>query len=146
MVILIGTASADPLQQPYSDDVLSDMIDLTKGPYIAPDGTVFALADESGKISFDLSDLSGSVSQGQTKTHLIYRSSAHIVNLNWGNTSNSLSFIIYTPSGTKVGTFYDNSDGYVDGMIRISVNQGGGYWKYDVCGQNVSGTQTYTLS
>ena len=146
MIILIGTASADPLQQPYSDDVLSDMIDLTKGPFIAPDGTVFALADESGRIDPDLSDLSGSVSQGQTNIHTIYRSSGHIVDLNWGNTSNSLSLTLCSPFGQNLGTLYDSSDGRTDGRIRISVSNGTGFWTYYVYGQNVSGSQTYSLS
>ena len=41
---------------------------------------------------------------------------------------------------------YDSSDGRTDGRIRISVSNGTGFWTYYVYGQNVSGSQTYSLS
>jgi len=53
-----------------------------------------------------------SITQGQTKT---YTSNVGTgvnyleVDLNWGDTSDSLSLTIYTPGGSRLGTFYDST-------------------------------------
>jgi len=95
-----------------------------------------------------------SIIQGQTKT---YTSNVGTgvnyleVDLNWGDTADSLSLTIYTPGGSSLGTFYDNDDGVIDGRIHIDIvpNQGyveSGQWKYEVYGASVIGTEDYNFN
>ena len=94
-----------------------------------------------------------SISQGQTITH--YMSVGSGVNylevdLNWGDTSDSLTLSVYTPSGSKLGTYHDSYDGSTNGRIRLNINPSQGYvqqgtWKFKVYGESVSGTQSYTF-
>jgi len=49
------------------------------------------------------------------------------VNLKWGDTSDSLTLSVYTPSGSKLGTYHDSSDGSTNGRIRININPSQGY-------------------
>jgi len=95
-----------------------------------------------------------SITQGQTKTY--YTDVGTGVNwlevdLNWGNKANSLSLTIYTPNGSSIGTYYDSSDGVIDGRIHIDIVPGQGYveagqWKYKVYGVSVVGTEDYTFN
>jgi hypothetical protein len=95
-----------------------------------------------------------SISQGQTITHNVNVGSGVNyleVDLNWGDTSDSLTLSVYTPSGSKLGTYSDNSDGSVNGRIRINIDPSQGYvqqgtWKFKVYGESVSGTQSYTFN
>ena len=94
------------------------------------------------------------ISQGQTINH--YASIGSGVNwleadLNWEDTSDSLSLTIYTPSGSNLGTFYDNYDESINGRIHINIYPSQGYikqgsWRFKVYGESVSGTQRYTLT
>ena len=73
------------------------------------------------------------------------------VYLNWYSTSDSLSLTVYTPSGTNIGTFYDNSDGWTDGKIHIDITPGGGYvesgtWYFDVYGERVASSRSYQFT
>ena len=94
-----------------------------------------------------------SISQGQTITHNVNVGSGVNyleVDLNWGDTSDSLNLSVYTPSGSKLGTYLDNSDGSVNGRIHINIDPSQGYvqqgtWKFNVYGESVSGTQSYTF-
>ncbi|WP_245860390.1 pre-peptidase C-terminal domain-containing protein [Methanosarcina spelaei] len=94
-----------------------------------------------------------SISQGHTITHNVNVGSGVNyleVDLNWGDTSDSLTLSVYTPSGSKLGTYSDNSDGSVNGRIRINIDPSQGYvqqgtWKFKVYGESVSGTQSYTF-
>ena len=98
--------------------------------------------------------LSQSISQGQTITNKVNVGSGVNyleVDLNWGDTSDSLTLSVYTPSGSKLGTYRDNSDGSVNGRIRLNINPSQGYvqqgtWKFKVYGESVSGTQSYTFN
>jgi len=98
--------------------------------------------------------LTQSVSQGQTITNNVNVGSGVNyleVDLNWGDTSDSLTLSIYTPSGSKLGTYRDNSDGSVNGRIRINIDPSQGYvqqgtWKFKVYGESISGTQSYTFN
>lgn len=101
---------------------------------------------------FPLLRASATITQGQTNWH--YKSvSSYIttmnVNLNWGNTDNSLRLTIYTPDGYTLGPYYDSADGSVDGRIGLTItNPNGiarGTWSYCVYGYSVSGTQSYTI-
>ena len=73
------------------------------------------------------------------------------VDLNWGDTSDSLTLSIYTPSGSNLGTYRDNYDESVNGMIRLNIDPSQGYvqqgtWSFKVYGESVSGTQSYTFN
>jgi hypothetical protein len=74
------------------------------------------------------------------------------VDLKWGVASNSLSLTIYNPSGSNLGTYYDSSDGKIDGRIHIAIYPSSRYldqgrWTFTTKGVTVSGTkgQSYTL-
>ncbi|MHC1754963.1 MAG: hypothetical protein AB9861_05940 [Methanosarcina sp.] len=92
--------------------------------------------------------------QGQTITHNINVGSgvnSLEVDLNWGDTSDSLTLSVYIPSGSKLGTYSDNSDGSVNGRIHFSIDPSQGYveqgtWKFKVYGESVSGTESYTFN
>lgn len=95
------------------------------------------------------------ISQGQTKTHYVSVGSGVNyleVDLNWGDTGNSLTLKIYTPSGTQIGgTYRDSSDGSVNGRIHLNIDPSQGYvqqgtWKFKVYGESVSGTESYTFN
>lgn len=98
--------------------------------------------------------LSQSISQGQTITNNVNVGSGVNyleVDLNWGDTSDSLTLSVYTPSGSKLGTYRDNSDGSVNGRIRLNIDPSQGYvqqgtWKFKVYGESVSGTEDYTFN
>lgn len=94
------------------------------------------------------------ITQGQTITHNVNVGSGIDyleVDLNWGDTSDSLALSIYTPSGSKIGTYHDDSDGSVNGRIHINIDPSQGYveqgiWKFKVYGESVSGTEEYTFN
>jgi len=94
------------------------------------------------------------ISQGQTITHNVNVGSGVDyleVDLNWGDTSDSLTLSIYTPSGSKIGTYRDNYDGSVNGRIRLNIDPSQGYveqgtWQFKVYGESVSGTEDYTFN
>ncbi|MDN5340699.1 MAG: hypothetical protein PWQ30_1808 [Euryarchaeota archaeon] len=98
--------------------------------------------------------LSDTVGQGETNRHQFYVGSevAYLeIYLNWGSTSDSLALTIYTPSGSKIGTFRDSSDGMMDGKIHIDIDPDGNYvdrgtWTLDVYGEKVSSERSYTLN
>ena len=74
------------------------------------------------------------------------------VDLNWGDTGDSLTLKIYNPSGTQVGgTYRDSSDGSVNGRIHLNITPSSGYvqqgsWKFKVYGESVSGSESYTFN
>jgi hypothetical protein len=95
-----------------------------------------------------------SIIQGQTKT---YTSNVGTgvnyleVDLNWGDTADSISLTIYTPGGSSLGTFYDNDDGVIDGRIHLDIIPDQGYvesgqWKFEVYGVSVIGTEDYNFN
>jgi hypothetical protein len=96
--------------------------------------------------------ISSSITQGQTNWHYknlnSYCTSLN-VDLNWGNTANSLQLTIYSPDGYIFGPYYDLDDGVTDGRINLYVNNPNGVaqgtWNYKVYGYSVSGTQSYTI-
>jgi len=73
------------------------------------------------------------------------------VDLNWRDTSDSLTLSAYTPSGSKLGTYRDNSDGSVNGRTHINIDHSHGYvqqgtWKFKIYGESISGTEDYTFN
>lgn len=110
--------------------------------------------DSSDTEDFVSIDSTQSITQGQTITHNVNVGSgvnSIEVDLYWGDTSNSLTLSVYTPSGSKVGTYRDNSDGSVNGRIHLNIDPSQGYvqqgtWKFKVYGESVSGSQSYTFT
>lgn len=95
------------------------------------------------------------ISQGQTINHYVSVGSGVNyleVDLNWGDTSDSLTLKIYNPSGTQIGgTYRDSSDGSVNGRIHINITPSGGKvqqgtWRFQVYGESVSGSESYTFN
>jgi hypothetical protein len=71
------------------------------------------------------------------------------VDLNWGNSGNSLRLTIYSPDGYVFGPYFDNADGVINGRINLNIrNPNGiarGTWYYEVYGYSVVGTQSYSI-
>jgi len=94
----------------------------------------------------------GTIVQGMTNWHIKTVSSTITslnVDLYWGNPSNSLRLKVYSPEGYVFGPYYDSFDGVMDGQINFYINNPGGItrgnWNYEVYGDHVTGTQTYSL-
>ncbi|WP_462271960.1 fimbrial protein [Methanohalophilus sp.] len=96
--------------------------------------------------------VSDTITQGETNWHgeiiSSYTTSRHI-DLNWGDTSDSLRLKVYSPSNQVIGIFYDNSDGVIDGRINIVITNSNGFelgtWNSQVYGYRVTGTEDYYI-
>jgi hypothetical protein len=64
------------------------------------------------------------------------------VDLNWGDSTDSLRLKIYMPGGSLLGTYYDNADGTIDGRIHLHIQNPNriekGIWIYEVYGYRVT--------
>ena len=71
------------------------------------------------------------------------------VDLDWGDTTDSLRLKIYTPDGYVLGPYFDDDDGATDGEIDLDIyNPSGiakGTWSYEVYGYSVVGTEDYYI-
>jgi hypothetical protein len=92
------------------------------------------------------------ISQGETNWHSkIVSTNINTLNvdLNWGDTTDSLRLKIYTPDGYVLGPYFDNADGPIDGRINLDIyNPYGiakGTWRYEVYGYSVVGTEDYYI-
>ena len=92
------------------------------------------------------------IRQGETNLHGKYVGTGLtllVVDLNWGDSTDSLRLKIYTPSGSVLGPYYDSADGAVNGRIRLNIQNSNGIesgtWKYEVYGYRVTGTEGYTI-
>lgn len=92
------------------------------------------------------------ITQGETNWHSKIVSSytqSLNVDLNWGDTSDSLKLYIYDPSNNCLGSFYDSADGSIDGRINLYINNDNGIeqgtWRYRVYGYSVTGTEDYSI-
>lgn len=92
------------------------------------------------------------ITQGETNWHYVTISSYYTslnVDLNWGDTSDSLKLYIYDPSNHCLGSFYDSSDGRIDGRINLYITNNNGIeqgtWTYRVYGYSVTGTEDYSI-
>lgn len=77
--------------------------------------------------------------------------SGFYVDLNWGNTANSLQLTIYAPDGSIIGPCYDATDSRVDGRIYLylakqSGNVPAGTYYSQIYGYQVTGSQSYTYN
>lgn len=99
-----------------------------------------------------IKSISSTITQGATNWHTKTVSSTITslnVDLNWGNSANSLRLTIYSPDGYTFGPYTDSSDGTVNGRINLYISNTAGIatgtWTYQVYGQSVSGTQAYSI-
>jgi len=90
--------------------------------------------------------------QGETNWHSkIVSTNINTLNvdLDWGDTTDSLRLKIYTPDGYVLGTYFDDDDGATDGEIDLDIyNPDGiakGTWRYEVYGYSVVGTEDYYI-
>lgn len=109
---------------------------------------------EIGLVDKDIGILTvyDTIFQGETNVHEKKVSSGLnllVVDLNWGDSTDSLRLRIYTPSGSLLGSYYDNADGAVSGRIRLYIKNSNGIeagtWKYQVYGYRVAGKEGYTI-
>jgi len=120
---------------------------------VVKDGAyVIETGHNAGMSSMGIQSVFSSITQGRTNWHTKSVSSfitSLNVDLNWGNPSNSLRLKIYSPDGYTFGPYYDNFDGSYNGRINFYINNANGIakgtWYYEVYGDRVSGTQTYSL-
>lgn len=94
----------------------------------------------------------GSVVQGETDYY--YRDIPSVpavgTDLYWGVPSNSLTLKVITSEGTVLGPYHDADDGATDGRILLNFRKGSGNfaagtWGFEVYGEKVAGSQTYSL-
>jgi len=111
-------------------------------------GTEIGIADKD----IGILTVYDTISQGETNLHEKKVSSGLtllVVDLNWGDSTDSLRLRIYTPSGSLLGSYYDNADGAVNGRIRLYIKNSNGIeagtWKYQVYGYKVAGKEGYTI-
>jgi hypothetical protein len=91
------------------------------------------------------------ISQGQTMYYSKYVSSGTtslVPDLNWGDTSDSLTLTISAPDAT-LGPYNDASDGIINGRIYLSIAKpsglAAGTWNFRVYGERVNGAQSYSF-
>lgn len=94
----------------------------------------------------------GGITQGETMWQTKSVSpgtSSMFVDLNWGNTANSLTLTVMAPDGT-LGPYYDSSDGTINGRIYLVISQSTGLtpgsWSFRIYGDKVSGSQKYSFA
>jgi len=107
---------------------------------------------KSGNVTLGILTIYDTITQGETNWHYKVVSeyiTTLNVDLNWGNSANSLQLTIYSPDSYVFGPYYDGDDGVTDGRINLDIyNPNGiaqGTWCYKVYGYQVSGVQGYTI-
>jgi len=92
------------------------------------------------------------ITQGETNLHSkIVNTDITVLNvdLNWGDSTDSLRLKIHTADGYVLGPYFDNADGATDGRINLDItNPNGiakGTWYYEVYGYSVTGTENYYI-
>ena len=69
--------------------------------------------------------IAGSITQGQSNwySYVVPSGKTSITtDLNWGDTSDSLSLTIFAPDGT-LGPYYDSADGVTNGRINLAISR-----------------------
>ena len=102
--------------------------------------------DVQAKTTYD------TITQGETNWHseyVGYYTTTFDVDLNWGDSSDSLKLTIYTPDGYTLGPYYDSADGTTDGRIHLRIRNSNGIaigtWNHRVYGYSVAGTEDYYI-
>lgn len=141
LLVLIGAALFAP--------AVSAQIGKEKDRYIVSPAYDVGKANQFARVS---ALASNTISQGQLHTYSRSVSSGTtsiVYDLNWGDTSDSLSLGIVAPDAT-LGPYYDNIDGQTDGRIFISVSRSSGLapgtWSSGVYGYQVTGSEDYTFT
>lgn len=148
LVVPAASAEEEYRVNSYTDDTLTSA---------GTDYVVSPSTDDSADTGdSNISPLSTQyISQGQTINHYVSVGSGVDyleVDLNWGDTSDSLTLTIYNPSGSQVGgTYRDSSDGSVNGRIHLNItpssgNVQQGSWRFKVYGESISGSEGYTFN
>ncbi|MBP3443138.1 MAG: hypothetical protein J6J70_00265 [Methanocorpusculaceae archaeon] len=116
--------------------------------------TVSPMAKSSGDYSVMALPQIGVVGSGQTSSYQYsVDSSSTMLNieLSWvlWPLNNELSITIIQPDGTNLGTYHDNYDGNINGVIPLTISSPNslmeGVWKINVNGKQVQGLQPFTL-
>jgi hypothetical protein len=91
------------------------------------------------------------ITQGESdwySTYVAPGTTELLIDLNWGDSSNSLRLVIYAPDAA-LGPYYDTYDGTANGRICVrikdSVSLYPGTWRFEVYGYDVTGTEDYTF-
>ena len=94
----------------------------------------------------------GTVSQGGTETYYFNvpaNTKRLEIALVWGNSLNSMSLTIMKPGNTYFGPYYDAYENQLNGVIPLIITANpitSGLWRFDVKGENISGTQSFSLT
>lgn len=112
--------------------------------------TVVPAEDTGGGVG--IRTVQASIKQGETNWHtrdVTTFITTLNVDLNWGNSGNSLRLKIYSPDGYTFGPYFDNADGVIDGRINLDIRNSNGIakgtWYYEVYGYSVTGTEDYSI-
>ncbi|MDK2831184.1 MAG: hypothetical protein PWQ75_936 [Methanolobus sp.] len=105
---------------------------------------------DSSDLIVGIKSISSTITQGEVNWHSTYISSSNsnmIVDLNWGDTTDSLKLYVYDPSGNSYGPYYDSADGSINGRINLLLDKNPevGTWRCKVYGYYVVGTEDYSI-
>ncbi|MBP2132148.1 opacity protein-like surface antigen [Methanomicrobium sp. W14] len=107
-------------------------------------------AGSLGDIHIDT--VQSTIEQGETQWPSSYVSGHYTsiyISLVWQDSSNSLRLKVYAPDGHTFGYYYDDSDGSHNGKIQLTISDPDGIpegtWYYEVYGDSVSGTESYSI-
>jgi len=120
--------------------------------YALKDGYTVTWDNIDKESDFGVKSVWQTITQGETdwiyKNINSFTTQLHI-DLNWGDTSDSIRLKVYSPDGHTFGYYYDNSDGSVNGRIQFDINNPNGIaqgkWRYEVYGLSVSGVEDYYI-
>lgn len=120
--------------------------------YIVTPALVFDTEIETVDKDVSIRTVYDTIRQGETNLHEKTVSSSLpllVVDLNWGDSTDSLRLKVHTPGGSELGPYYDSADGTIDGRINLFIKNSNGIetgtWMYEVYGYRVSGTEGYTI-
>lgn len=150
LVLLVGSgiASASAVKAEPTKKTIADSIAVVPSYGVQPTNSLEA----SGAVS--PMSVYATIRQGQTNWHSKYVGPGchnFYVDLNWGNSANSLRLRIYCPDGSVKGPYFDSYDGRIDGRICVNIYAiGGGYlpvgtYYAEVYGYSVYGVEDYTI-
>ena len=88
------------------------------------------------------------IEQGETHWHSLYVPpdvDELWVDLDWGDTDDSLTLTIYPPGGPTLGPYHDADDAEI--FLRIYKSNGlpSGTWDFEVYGEHVQGVEDYSF-
>jgi hypothetical protein len=94
----------------------------------------------------------GTITQGESDWYSLYVPSGVYnlwVDLDWGDTDDSLTLTIYPPGGTALGPYHDADDGKDDAEIFLRIYKSSGLssgtWDFEVYGEHVQGVEDYSF-